>query len=79
MSSCFVGSSMDEAKSTNKRIDEQLKIAKKMQKSQIKLLVLGAAESGKSTFIKQVNLKLLIFVSKKYFHFCFLKTVFDKI
>jgi len=56
LSSCFIGSSMDEAKSTNKRIDEQLKIAKKMQKSQIKLLVLGAAESGKSTFIKQMQI-----------------------
>ena len=56
VTSCFKSNDLsNDPKYINKKIDEQLKIAKKLAKSQIKLLVLGAAESGKSTFLKQVT------------------------
>ena len=53
LSSCFQVPS--EAKYVSKEIERQLKEAKREAKSQVKLLVLGTAESGKSTFIKQVQ------------------------
>ena len=50
--------SMDknEAKTRNRRIEKQLKRDFKKESKYIKLLVLGAAESGKSTIIKQMKL-----------------------
>uniref|UniRef100_H2Z9X4 Uncharacterized protein n=1 Tax=Ciona savignyi TaxID=51511 RepID=H2Z9X4_CIOSA len=56
MSSCFAGSVSSEAKLISKEIERKLKEAKREAKSQVKLLVLGAAESGKSTFIKQMRI-----------------------
>jgi len=57
VTSCFKSNDLsNDPKYINKKIDEQLKIAKKLAKSQIKLLVLGAAESGKSTFLKQMQI-----------------------
>lgn len=52
--SCFQVSS--EAKYVSKEIERQLREAKREAKSQVKMLVLGTAESGKSTFIKQVRI-----------------------
>ena len=53
LASCFAVPS--EAKYASKEIERQLKVAKKESRKQVKLLVLGTAESGKSTFIKQVS------------------------
>ena len=53
ITSCFHGPS--EADYVSKEIERQLREAKREAKSQVKLLVLGTAESGKSTFIKQVS------------------------
>ena len=52
LASCFGNSS----ENTSQEIERQLKVAKKEARKQVKLLVLGTAESGKSTFIKQVRL-----------------------
>ena len=54
LSSCFAVPSG--AKDVSKEIERQLKVAKKDARKQVKLLVLGTAESGKSTFIKQVRI-----------------------
>nr|CAB3250013.1 guanine nucleotide-binding protein G(q) subunit alpha [Phallusia mammillata] len=56
LASCFTGSQSSDAKSVSKEIERQLREAKKEARSQVKLLVLGAAESGKSTFIKQMRI-----------------------
>jgi len=55
ITSCFTGSTSSDAKSVNREIEKKLKEAKKESRSRVKLLVLGTAESGKSTFIKQVR------------------------
>ena len=52
LASCF--SPPAEAEYVSQEIERQLKAAKKEARKQVKLLVLGTAESGKSTFIKQV-------------------------
>ena len=59
LTSCFQVPS--EAKYVSKEIERQLKEAKREAKSQVKLLVLGTAESGKSTFIKQVRAGYIVF------------------
>ena len=56
LTSCFKSSVASDAKSISREIEKQLSKDKKEARSQVKLLVLGAAESGKSTFIKQVSL-----------------------
>ena len=54
LTSCF--NVQSGAKDVSKEIERQLRVAKKDARKQVKLLVLGTAESGKSTFIKQVEI-----------------------
>ncbi|XP_076816388.1 guanine nucleotide-binding protein subunit alpha-14-like [Clavelina lepadiformis] len=56
LTSCFKSSVASDAKSISREIEKQLSKDKKEARSQVKLLVLGAAESGKSTFIKQMRI-----------------------
>ncbi|XP_041060217.1 guanine nucleotide-binding protein subunit alpha-11-like [Carcharodon carcharias] len=55
---CFGYLSEDEkvASNINKQINKTLKQQKRNQRRQLKLLVLGTGESGKSTFIKQMRI-----------------------
>ncbi|KAJ7140671.1 heterotrimeric G protein alpha subunit B [Mycena epipterygia] len=54
---CVQSSGVDEeAKARNDEIENQLKRDQMMAKNEIKMLILGAGESGKSTWLKQVKL-----------------------
>lgn len=44
------------ALAVNKEIDRMLKVHKRMDRRELKLLLLGTGESGKSTFIKQMRI-----------------------
>nr|BAB79200.1 G protein alpha subunit x class [Halocynthia roretzi]BAB79201.1 G protein alpha subunit x class [Halocynthia roretzi] len=54
--SCFLGNDRTAAKEISKRIEQQIKDDKKIARTQVKLLVLGTSESGKSTFLKQMRI-----------------------
>lgn len=54
MGCCGDGDSDD--KKANDRIDKELKMEKNRMKKEVKLLLLGAGESGKSTILKQMKL-----------------------
>ena len=40
---------------TNRQIEGELRLQKALQLTEIKLLLLGSGEAGKSTFVKQVR------------------------
>ncbi|XP_065190081.1 guanine nucleotide-binding protein G(q) subunit alpha-like [Sycon ciliatum] len=54
--SCCLSEENREAQRINKEIDRQLKRTKTALHREIKLLLLGAGESGKSTFVKQMRI-----------------------
>lgn len=56
MSICFSTDDEKEAFRRSKLIDRRLKQEKRNLKQEIKILLLGAGESGKSTFIKQMRI-----------------------
>ncbi len=56
MALCFLPDDEKEAARRSKIIDRQLQHEKKNLKQEIKILLLGAGESGKSTFIKQMRI-----------------------
>ena|SRR3990167_10529326 len=56
-------------KKTNSKIEKQIRNDKKQREFQIKLLLLGAGESGKSTFAKQIKILFLEGYSKQELSF----------
>jgi len=54
--SCFMSEEAKEQARINAEIEKQLKMDKKSSQREIKLLLLGTGESGKSTFIKQMRI-----------------------
>ena len=56
MGNCFGSTRDKERKKRNKEINKQLAVEKNMLKNEVKLLLLGAGESGKSTILKQMRL-----------------------
>ena len=56
MSGCCLSSEDREARRIDKRISAEMRKHKRDSRKEVKLLLLGAGESGKSTFIKQVKI-----------------------
>lgn len=70
MGGCVSKESNDPAaKKNNNKIEKQLRNDKKAREFQIKLLLLGAGESGKSTFAKQMKILFLEGYSKQELSF----------
>jgi GTPase SAR1 family protein len=55
MSCCPPVRHQDESSTRNKLIEEDLKMLKKKKQTNVKILLLGAGDSGKSTFVKQIK------------------------
>ena len=56
---CLLGSQSSEDLELTRRsrkIDRDLKKEERLKRKQVKLLLLGAGESGKSTFLKQMRI-----------------------
>eukprot|EP01126_Amoeba_proteus_P054839 TRINITY_DN6769_c0_g1_i18.p1 TRINITY_DN6769_c0_g1~~TRINITY_DN6769_c0_g1_i18.p1 ORF type:complete len:359 (-),score=66.10 TRINITY_DN6769_c0_g1_i18:343-1419(-) len=51
------GIDIKEESAANKKIESELKNARKVEQSKIRILVLGTGDSGKSTFIKQMMIR----------------------
>ncbi|XP_075062565.1 guanine nucleotide-binding protein subunit alpha-11 [Mixophyes fleayi] len=56
MMACCLSEEVKESKRINAEIEKQLKRDKKDSRRELKLLLLGTGESGKSTFIKQMRI-----------------------
>ncbi|KPP75246.1 guanine nucleotide-binding protein subunit alpha-14-like, partial [Scleropages formosus] len=56
MAGCCLTAEQRECKKINKEIERQLNRDKKDSRRELKLLLLGTGESGKSTFIKQMRI-----------------------
>jgi len=59
MGGCLGTEGNAEEKAANKKIEEQLKKDRKNAEQEVKLLLLGAGESGKSTVVKQMKIIFL--------------------
>ncbi|ESO06974.1 hypothetical protein HELRODRAFT_110990 [Helobdella robusta] len=54
--SCFSSEDAKKSRERTKSIDRQLSLERQRQRATVKILLLGAGESGKSTFIKQMRI-----------------------